>query len=41
VLFQLLISGLTPVSLLESESGIEIVTHIIGTAAGKRPSSHV
>jgi hypothetical protein len=31
VLFQLLISGLTPVSLLESEWGFEIVTQFVDT----------
>jgi hypothetical protein len=37
--FQLLTSGLTPVSLLESESGFEIVMKLVNT--GKRPSSHL
>jgi hypothetical protein len=37
--FQLLIPGLTPFSLLESESGIEIVTQLADT--GKLPSSHL
>jgi hypothetical protein len=35
--FQLLIAGLTPVSLLESEAGLEIVTQSVDTE--KRPSS--
>jgi hypothetical protein len=34
--FQLLIPGFTPVSLLESNSGFEIVTQLADT--GKRPS---
>jgi hypothetical protein len=37
--FQLLIPGLTPVSLLESQSGFEIFTRLADT--GKRPVSHV
>jgi hypothetical protein len=39
VYFQLLIPGLTPVSLLESESGCEIVTQLAKT--GKGPSSRL
>ncbi len=37
--FQLLIPGLTPVSLLQSELGFEIVTQLAGT--GKWPSSNL
>jgi hypothetical protein len=37
--FQLLIQELTPVSLLERESGFEIVTQLADT--GKRPTSHL
>jgi hypothetical protein len=37
--FKLVILGLTPVSLLESDLGFEIATHYADT--GKRPSSHV
>jgi hypothetical protein len=37
--FQLLFPGLTLVSLLESESGFEIVTQLADT--GKRPSSNL
>ncbi len=36
---QLLIPGLTPASLLESESGFETVTQLADT--GERPSSHL
>jgi hypothetical protein len=39
VLFQLLIPGSTPVSLLESKSGFEIVTQLAET--GIQPSSHL
>jgi hypothetical protein len=37
--FQLLIPGLTPVSLLGSKSGFEIVKQLADI--GKRPSSHI
>jgi hypothetical protein len=40
MLFLLLIPGLTPDSLLESESWFEIVTQLAETA-GKRPFSHL
>jgi hypothetical protein len=38
VIFQLLIPGLTRVSLLDSESGFEIVTQLAGTE--KHPFSY-